>query len=74
MSSKKTNSNLLTIPQCAKILRTTRQAIDLAIKNGRIPAMRFGHVQLVARGSIESYRRTRHPGGRPTKKIAKNGY
>jgi excisionase family DNA binding protein len=65
MSSK---TDLLSIPQCAKILRTTRQAIGQAIKNGRIVALRFGHVKLIPRISLEAYKRTRHPGGRPAKK------
>jgi len=47
-------TDLLSIPQCAKILRTTRQAIGQAIKNGRIAALRFGHVKLVPRASLEA--------------------
>jgi len=72
MPTKRRNSpDLLTIPQAAKFLLTTRQAVGSAIKRGRIKVVRYGHVSLMLRSSLEDYKNKRHAGGRPRKKTRK---
>ena len=63
MPTKKNLSNMLTIPQAAKELRITRQAVAYAIKKGRLKVLRFGHVNLIPRSVVKEYKKTRRPGG-----------
>ncbi|MCH7915718.1 MAG: helix-turn-helix domain-containing protein [Deltaproteobacteria bacterium] len=70
MAARKTLSNLLTIPQAAKILGTTRQAVSLAITRKRIKVHKIDHIRLIPRASLERYKTSRKP-GRPKKKKTK---
>jgi excisionase family DNA binding protein len=60
--------DMLTIPQAARALGVTRQNVWQAVQRGRIKALRFGHVSLILRSTLEEYAGTRKP-GRPRKKI-----
>lgn len=60
---RKSPSDLLTVPQAAKYLGISRQAVWEAIKKGRLETLRFGHVSLIPRASAAAYKKTRHPGG-----------
>ncbi len=60
-------TDLMTIPRAAKFLGTTRQAINQAFRKGRIAGYKVDRVILLDRHSVEEYRQTRHPGGRPKK-------
>ncbi len=53
MSPKKNLPDLVTIPQAAKFLRTTRQAIRGAIKRGRLKVVR----NLVLPSSLKDYKK-----------------
>jgi len=68
--TRKNLSDLLTIPQAAKILKTTRQAVSLAIARGRIKVHKIDHIRLIPRASLERYKTSRKP-GRPKKKRTK---
>jgi len=60
--------DMLTIPQAAKALGLTRQNIWQAIQRGRIKVLRFGHVALIPRSTLEEYAQTRKVGRPPKKK------
>jgi excisionase family DNA binding protein len=66
---KKDLPDMLTIPQAAEALGCSRQYIWDTIKRGRIQAMRFGHVSLIPRSSLEHYEATKGQNvGRPRKR------
>ena len=67
MASKIELFNPLTLPQAAKILGITRQAVSVAIARKRIKVLKIDHIRLISRASLEQYKKTRKP-GRPKKK------
>jgi excisionase family DNA binding protein len=59
------NSDLLTIPQAAGRLKTTRQNVHDAITRGRLPATCIGRMLLVQRSDLDAYGKSRKRTGRP---------
>lgn len=59
--------NYLTTAQAAELLGMDRSAVLRAIRQGRLPATRYGpRVVLIKRDDVETYRAMpRHAGGRP---------
>lgn len=55
--------DLMTVPEAAKILETSRQATFLAFKKGRITGYQMGRVIMLERRSVLEYKKTRHAGG-----------
>jgi len=55
----------LTITGAAKALRVSRQAITEAINRGRIESTSVGHVRLISKTALDTYKKTRHAGGQP---------
>jgi excisionase family DNA binding protein len=55
---------VMTITQAARIAGKTKQAISDAVKRGRIPSLRIGHVALINRTALLSYLKTVRGGGR----------
>lgn len=57
----------LTTAQAAELLGMDRSAVLRAIRQGRLPATRYGpRMVLLKRADVEAYRTApRHPGGRP---------
>ena len=60
--------DMLTIPQAADYTQTSRQNIWSLINRNKIKAIRFGHVALIPRSTLDEYLQTKEKGGRPTKK------
>ncbi len=58
-------SDLTTVPRAARLLGTTRQAVNQAFQAGRIAGYKVDRVILLDKMSVEEYKRTRHAGGRP---------
>jgi len=66
---KKSQPELLTIPQAAEFLESSRQAVWSAIKKNRLPvAARYGHVTLIPRTALAEYKKNRRRGGPPSKR------
>jgi len=57
--------SLYTVNAAARALRITRQAVWLAVSAGRLKTTKVAGVEFITRESVQEYRRTRHPGGRP---------
>lgn len=65
--ARKKQTDLLSIPQVARLLGVSRQRVHELITLGRLEAASYGHVHLVSRAAALKYKRTRRP-GRPKKK------
>lgn len=48
--------DLLTVPQAAELLGTTRQAVQQRIDAGTLPARQYGRQWLLTRGAVEAAR------------------
>lgn len=69
MAPKKVEPDLLTIPQAAELLGTSRQALWKAINAKRLEtAARYGRMVLIKRSVLAAYKKTRRPGRPPSKK------
>lgn len=68
MAKKKTQPSLLTIQQAADYLQSSRQAVWAAIDKERLPAAQYGRIYLISRSALDAYKKTRRPGGPPSKR------
>lgn len=68
MTPKIDLQNLVTVQQAAKLLNITAAAIHKAIKRGRLPCLKLGHLLLIQRADLIHYSKTKSVGGRPKSK------
>ncbi len=59
---------LMTVPEIAKLLRTSKMNIYRLIRRGELPAIRIGHKLRVRRSDLKSYLEscTANPAAPPT--------
>jgi len=62
---------LLSFAEAGKLLVITRQAIEQAVKSGRLPAVTVGPRRFVEKGAVLSYGHTRQKRGWPKGKPRK---
>ena len=67
MAARRNLSDVLGLPEAAKFLGVSRQAIWLAIKEGRLKARKIGNTFIVHRETLTEYQSSKRPPGRPKK-------
>jgi excisionase family DNA binding protein len=69
MSRSQLVKDFLTVVQAAKRLGISRAAVLMAIKQGKLKAVRIGHIKLLARKAVDQYKKSRKIGRRRKRKV-----
>ena len=66
---KRKEPEMLTAAEAARELGVLPSAVSQAIKRGRLVSMRFKHVTLISRETLNAYAKSRSKAGRPRKTL-----